>query len=330
MIRKCVGCGAIIQCEDINKNGYVPVEKIDDAKYCLRCFKITNYNEKLIVPLDGINEFILEQVNKSKDYVFFLIDFLNINSETISTFKSIKNNKTLVISKLDIIPKSISKNVIINFLKNQYDIDSDIIFLSSKKDLNLGSIENTILRNNSLRAYILGYTNAGKSTLINKLVLKNGLGNNVITTSLIPNTTLDFINIKFDDYEIIDSPGFTLSNTLYEDDEFDLIKNISPKKFLKPITYQTKDISSILIEDKIRLCPGNKNSLTFYVSNDISIDRIFNDNDTLLNEECKLFDIDDNSDIVIKGLGFINIKKRCKLEVYSKYCDLIEVRKSMF
>ena len=330
MIRKCVGCGAIIQCEDINKNGYVPVEKIDDAKYCLRCFKITNYNEKLIVPLDGINEFILEQVNKSKDYVFFLIDFLNINSETISTFKSIKNNKTLVISKLDIIPKSISKNVIINFLKNEYDIDSDIIFLSSKKDLNLGSIENTILRNKSLRAYILGYTNAGKSTLINKLVLKNGLGNNVITTSLIPNTTLDFINIKFDDYEIIDSPGFTLSNTLYEDDEFDLIKNISPKKFLKPITYQTKDISSILIEDKIRLCPGNKNSLTFYVSNDISIDRIFNDNDTLLNEECKLFDIDDNSDIVIKGLGFINIKKRCKLEVYSKYCDLIEVRKSMF
>ena len=40
--------------------------------------------------------------------------------------------------------------------------------------------------------------------------------------------------------------------------------------------------------------------------------------------------IKDNTDLIIQGLGFINIKKRCKLEVYSKYCDLIEVRKSMF
>ena len=61
-------------------------------------------------------------------YVYFLIDFLNINSETINKFESIKVPKTLIISKLDIIPKSIKDNTIINWLKEEYSITEEIIF----------------------------------------------------------------------------------------------------------------------------------------------------------------------------------------------------------
>lgn len=331
MSRKCIGCGAVLQCEDKTVNGYIIKEKYNEAKYCERCFKITHYNEKLIVPLKGINEHIICEVNKCKDYVFFLIDFLNLNKETLGTFKKIKNNKTLVISKLDIIPKSIKQSLIVNWLREVYNIEDNIIFLSSKKNLNTGSIYNILSRNGLNKAYILGFTNAGKSTLINKLCVENNLLNNVITTSLIPNTTLDFIKIKLnDDLTIIDSPGFTFEGNLYDDNEFELIERMNPKSFLKPVTYQTKDVTSLILEDKMRIVPGNKNSLTFYVSNQINISKVFDDNKKLIDEDVSIYDVENNSDIVIRGVGFINIKNACSLKIYTKYSNLIEIRKSMF
>ena len=65
-----------------------------------------------------------------------MIDLLNINTETINTFKKINCNKTLIISKLDIIPKSIKESLIIEWLKEEYNIENNIIFLSTKKNIN--------------------------------------------------------------------------------------------------------------------------------------------------------------------------------------------------
>ena len=93
MANKCIGCGTVLQSIDKNKIGYIPPQKENEAKYCERCFKITHYNEKLILPLENINNYIIEEVNKNNKYVFFMIDLLNINEETINTFKSIKSNK---------------------------------------------------------------------------------------------------------------------------------------------------------------------------------------------------------------------------------------------
>ena len=331
MSKKCFGCGAILQTNDTKKNGYIPKEKINDANYCERCFKITHYNEKLIVPLKGINDYIITEVNNNKIHSFFLIDFLNINNETINTYKTIKTPKTLVISKLDIIPKSIKKSLITEWIKSEYNIDENIIFISTKKNINTKSIYKILEEQNLKESYILGYTNAGKSTLINKLSIDNNLTNNVITTSLIPNTTLDFIYIKLNDkLTIIDSPGFTLDKNLYNDNEIDLINRLNPKNFLKPRTYQTKENTSLIIENKIKIKPNNINSFTFYVSNNINIEKVFEKNTFLQKKPFNTIEIPENSDLVIKGIGFINIKKACKLEIHTDYIDLIEIRNSMF
>ena len=156
---------------------------------------------------------------------------------------------------------------------------------------------------------LVGYTNAGKSTLINNLT--NATNENKITTSSIPNTTIDFIKTKLDNISIIDSPGFTNTTTIYNPEEFELIKRVMPRTFLKPATYQVKPISSILIEDKIRLQSSINNSLTFYISNAINVERVFDNNTNLLDLEQITLDIPDNSDLIIKSLGFINIKKAC-------------------
>lgn len=327
MSKKCIGCGSNLQTTNKEKQGYIKQEKYETSSYCERCFKIIHYNEKIVTTLENVNEYILETINKKAKYVYFLIDFLNINSETINTFKKINTPKTLIISKLDIIPKSIKDNKIINLLKEEYKITDDIIFQSTKKNINTKKIISTLENLNIKEAYITGYTNAGKSTLINKLIQVNNIEKEILTTSLIPNTTIDFISRKISEkISIIDSPGFTLKETLYKDDEFDLIKRINPKSFLKPTTFQVKTISIINIENKIEITSSVNNSFTFYISNDINIDRLFKKS----KESNYTLTIPANTDLVIKGLGFINIKKACTLNLYIENKNLIEIRKSIF
>lgn len=331
MNKKCNGCGTTLQTNNPKEKGYIREDKYNNSNYCERCYKIIHYNEKIVTELDNINEYIIKEVNKKAQYVYFLIDFLNINKETIESFKRIKTPKTLIISKLDIIPKSIKESKIINFLKETYNIKEEILFQSTKKNINTKRITNYLEQNNINQAYILGYTNAGKSTLINKLSEINEITNNQITTSLIPNTTIDFIKINLNDkISIIDSPGFTLNNTLYKANEFDLIKRINPKTFLKPTTYQLKNIASLIIEDKIKISSSIANNYTFYISNDINIERVFEKNKNLEEYEPITIKIPESSDLIIKSLGFINIKKACTLTIYSENKELFEVRKSIF
>jgi ribosome biogenesis GTPase A len=330
MSKKCIGCGSTIQHEDKNKIGYAPIPKSGEAKYCERCFKITHYNEKLILPLENINEYIIKEVNSKSKYVFFMIDLLNINEETINTFKQINVPKTLIISKLDIIPKSIKESLIEEWIKDTYKLNNDIKFLSTKKNINTRLIVKTLEELNINSAHILGFTNAGKSTLINKICEQNNIEGKTITTSILPNTTVDFINIPIDNLTIIDSPGFTSQYTLYDNTEYDLMKNILPKNIINPITEQTKENTSLIIENKIRINANSKNSFTFYMSNAIKIEKVFEKNTELLDQEELKYNIKDNTDIVIKGLGFINIKKACNLTINTKYKELIEIRESMF
>lgn len=328
MSKKCIGCGTTLQTTNPEEKGYIREDKYNDSKYCERCFKIIHYNEKVITELKNINDYILKEINQKAKYVYFLVDLLNINEETMSTFKMINSPKTLIISKLDIIPKSIKNNLITTWLKEEYGIQEEVLFQSSKKNLNTKSILNRLSNHGIKEVYIVGYTNAGKSTLINKLT--NANDSNKITTSSIPNTTIDFITIKSDEISIIDSPGFTNNITLYDQNEFDLIKRIMPRTLLNPRTYQVKPISSILIEDKIRLSSSTNNSFTFYISNDINIERVFDNNTKLTEKEYITLEIPDNSDLVIKSLGFINIKKSCTLKIYTDKKELFEIRKSMF
>ena len=328
MSKKCIGCGTTLQSSNKEEKAYIREAKIKDSSYCERCFKIIHYNERIVTNLDNINDYILEEVNKKAKYVYFLVDLLNINKDTMNTFKNIKSPKTLIISKLDIIPKSIKNNLITSWLKEEYGIKEPVEFQSSKKNLNTKALLNKLINQGIKEVYVLGYTNAGKSTLIN--LLTEATNQNKITTSSIPNTTIDFIKIKTDDITIIDSPGFTNTNTIYNPEEFDLIKRVMPRNTLKPVTYQVKPISSILIEDKIRITSSINNSLTFYISNDINIERVFDNNTNLINKKEITIKVPANSDLVIKSLGFINIKKECTIKIHSDNKELFEVRKSMF
>lgn len=325
---KCRGCGALLQSDDNKELGYISKEKMDKAKYCERCFKVIHYNEKVVTHIDNINDNLLESLNKFDGVILFFLDFLNVNEETIRTFLKIRTKKSLIISKYDILPKSFNDNKIIDYLRSNYHIKDDIYFLSTKKNINTKSILIRLEEKNMSRVCITGYTNAGKSTFLNK-ILENNQMESGITTSLNPNTTVDFMEFKIGNLTIFDSPGFIYQENIYSIDDFKFISKIHSKNMIKPITYQVKKISSVIVEDVLRISSNLDNSFTFYMSNDLDIKRVFEDN-KLCNLSCYEFDIKDNQDVVIKGLGFINIKKACRIKIYIMSDYLFEIRDSMF
>lgn len=325
MIKKCIGCGITLQWEDENKIGYIRKDKINEAKYCQRCFRLMHYNEMKYVNLPINQENILKEVNDKKYLVFFLVDLFNINKEVLKTFNKIKNNKCLVISKSDLIPRSFNLDKIKNWLCKEYKIKDKIIFLTSLKNKNINKIFQIMEDNSTKKCIFMGYTNSGKSTLLNTITDSA----NKITTSMLPNTTLNFINIYYNDYVFIDTPGFTLNDKIYEDDDLDFIKKINNSKFIKPSVYQMQPKTSVLIENKLRIENlDNNNDFIFYMSNDINLNKVFENNDRLKEYALKTYHVSDNSDIVIKGLGFINVKKSSDINIYTINHSIIEIRDS--
>lgn len=319
MNKKCVGCGSLLQNTEEKEAGFV---KDINHDYCLRCFKNIHYSEIKNQELNYSNEDILHYINKSSSLTLFLVDFLSINTEIINTFKKIKTQKILVINKCDIIPKSIKVEKIVDFISDEYAVADRILVISSLKNKNLSQIKNIVETNENV--YITGYTNAGKSSLIKALINKYTKSKAKITTSIMPNTTLDFIKINFNDSYFYDTPGFVYENSLTNND-IKIVKKVNGKKEIKPVVLQIKPNDTISIDNNWFINIDKKNSMIFYMNNAFTIDKVYNKEF----DKKEIMNIKRDTDLIIKGIGFINFKNDSTIElnIPKKY---LEKRNSIF
>lgn len=327
-MNKCLGCGSVLQTEDINSIGYT---KDINNDLCERCFRIKHYNDyKLISKSNDDYIDILKSINRNS-LVVLVVDLFSIPKQLNEISKYIDNDILLVLTKRDILPLSVYDENLINYFK-QYSLNIiDTLIISSIKNYNFDLLLEKI--NNYKKdknVYIVGYTNAGKSTMINKLLYNYTDIKPVITTSILPSTTIDSIEIKIsDDLVLIDTPGLLDDNNIINSINTNLIKKIVPNKEIKPITYQIKAKQSIFIEDIVRIDINETNSLTIYISNKLNIDRTFKDSDKLTNLVKHELQVEDDNDIVINGLGFIKVVKKSNVVIYT--LDNVDVfaRKSL-
>lgn len=321
-MNKCIGCGSILQDTDENKDGYVL--DIND-KLCQRCFRIRYYNEYKNTIRDN-NDYlkILDSINND-DLVVYVTSLLDIRLDYIDSFK----NVIVVLTKRDILPKSVKDDKLIKYIKSRYN-PLEVIVVSSVKNYNIDYLFDTLRQYKMNNIYVVGTTNGGKSTLINKLI-KNYSDNDVfITSSMYPSTTLDKIEINILGLNIIDTPGLINKGSIVNYIDNDLLKKITIKKEIKPKTYQLNGKGSVLIEDLIRLDYDTKGtSMTIYVNNLVNIRFLGKDNNKLLEGKCNKFSLDDNKDIVISDLCFIKFTKKVNLNIYSNYDVLIYERDNL-
>ena len=335
MTKRCLGCGALLQSNDPNLKGYVKEESLDKSSICQRCFRIKNYGDYKKVANENENyKMIFHKFKKEATLVLYLCDILNLD-ESLENLKDFNGKVILVITKKDLLPKSVKEQKLLDYIKRNYKLNNtDIIFVSSNKNYHLDELLNMIYKNKKdNNVYLVGNTNAGKSTLVNALIKSYSNNDSYITTSILPSTTLDVIKIKLNnDITLIDTPGLVNDGNFLTNETADNIKKISCKTEIKPKTYQIKSNQSLLIGDFARIdyLSVEKNSFTLYLSNDIKVTRINLDtNNKLKNLKEHKFNLTENKDIDISGLCFCKIVKKASVNVYVKENIKVLIRNNL-
>lgn len=326
---RCIGCGVKLQNEDINILGYT---KNIENNLCERCFRIRNYNEYKTVIKDN-NDFIkiLKQIDKTNDLVVLVVDLFNINKNLEQIKEYINNDILLVLTKRDILPKSCYDKKLMEYF-DIYKLNIiDKVIVSSFKNYNFDILYNKINQyKKSKNVYVVGFTNSGKSTLINKILYNYSKNETVITTSNLPSTTIDSIIVDVNDnLTLIDTPGLLDNSDIINYVDNKTLKKIIPLKEIKPKIYQIKSKQTLLIEDLLRIDLNEKNNLTLYMSNSLNIRRVYKENNELKDLKKHTVCAKKDDDIVIQGLGFIKISNDSNIVLYTKEGVSVFVRKKL-
>ena len=261
-IKHCEGCGVKLQDENILNLGYTTNLNND---LCMRCFRLKNYGEYESISSNLVNyEKILSMVNRSRELVLYVVDIINIPNDLGIIKKYLKNDIILVLNKRDLLPISVKDDKIIDYIK-KLEIDfKDIVIISSEKNFNMDILYKKILKyQKSNEIYVVGYTNAGKSSLISRFISDYGDGDTNLTVSPLPSTTLNRVEIPINDkITLIDTPGIIDNSNIINFVEKKLFKKLNSKKEIKPRTYQLNKGQSLLLGDLVRLdyIEGDRNS----------------------------------------------------------------------
>lgn len=318
--KRCEGCGVVLQDQNVLQDGYTTSL---DNNICQRCFRMKNYGEYQIVTKSN-DEYLetLREVGKTKDLVLYITDLLNLEKNIGEIRNIISNKMILVLNKMDVLPKSVKEEKLKKYLANNDVNFEEIIVVSTAKNYNIDYLLKRIKYfQTSRNVYVVGHTNAGKSSLINKLIKNYSDSTQELTMSPLPSTTLNTVTIKINDYlTLIDTPGLVDTGSILNHVSPEMVKKISAKKEIKPKTYQLRKNQSIIIEDLVRIdyVEGEKNSFTLFISNDLKVRRLLNlfNNSELKDKNKITYDVKYDEDLVISGLGFVKIVDKGVVDIY--------------
>ncbi len=281
----CIGCGAVIQTEDKSELGYAPPSSLEkETIICQRCFRLKNYNEIQPVSLTD-DDFlrILNGLGEQQGLIVKIVDIFDFNGSWLPGLHRFvgKNPVLLVANKADLLPKSVKANKVINWLKREAKAlglnPVDVMLVSAHKGKGMTEVTEAIDHyRNGQDVFVVGCTNVGKSTFINRIIKQATGEGEVITTSHFPGTTLDMIEIPLDDGSALyDTPGIINHHQMAHYLDATELKYIMPKKEIKPKVYQQNEGQTLFIGALARFdfIKGERSAFTVHVANDLPIHR---------------------------------------------------------
>ena len=315
----CLGCGVLLQNDNIANLGYT--SNLDND-ICQRCFRMKNYGEYIEVTKSN-EEFIeiLKNVDKTDDLVLHIVDLANLDKDLNEIRKVISNKMLLVLNKKDALPKSVKDEKILNYIDSLGLDYIDRVIISANKNYNIDILMTKIKKyKTSNKVYVVGKTNTGKSSLINKLIHDYSELDQTLTISPLPSTTLNMVSIDIDkNLTLIDTPGLIDRGNISNYLENNGFKKLVNKKEMKPKTYQIKPGQCLIIDNLVRIdyVEGERNSFTVYIPNGLKVKRMNGLKQSRLKDLYKsTYELKYREDIVVNGLGWIKAVDKGKVDVY--------------
>jgi len=282
---QCAGCGVRLQTEAKDQPGYVPAAALEkEVIICQRCFRIKNYNEAASVAIDQ-DDFLrlLGGIAATNSLVVHIVDLFDFEGSVISGLQRFvgKNPVLLVVNKIDLLPKGVNLNRLRNWIQKQAKVEGlrtlDIVLCSAKRNIGFDRVIEAMGSYRGDRdVYVVGATNVGKSTLINRLIRDYSDMDRELTTSRYPGTTLDAVHIPLDDgHAIIDTPGIVYTHRMTEVVPRGVLQALLPEKEIKPLVYQLNSKQTLFIGSLARFdfVEGERQSFTLYISPGMPIHR---------------------------------------------------------
>jgi len=316
--RKCPGCGAFLQCTHENRIGYVVPKKFEEiipevlqldsdfrsllsysptSEYqkpapviCQRCWHMKHYNR--VTPIEISVEDFLREISpiKSKEALIVkVVDIFDFDGSILPNFQSYigRNPVILAVNKSDLLPIGASTERVLKWihrslkLKNIRNVVS-VHLISSYSGSGIKDLANEIeFHRNGLDAYVMGQSNVGKSSFINKLLDIFG-GKSVLqslTISNIPGTTLSTVGFPIGKTGFMyDTPGIMRANEgihWYLSQEE--LKMTIPKVQIKPSVLRLEPGNSFFIGGLARIDYISGPPLIYFtinVANNLHIHRV--------------------------------------------------------
>lgn len=362
----CIGCGAPIQTKYKDKLGYTPQSALEKGMeigelYCQRCFRLRHYNEITDVQLTD-DDFLrlLHEVGDSNALVVNVVDIFDFNGSIIPGLpRFVAGNDVLLVgNKKDILPKSVKTSKVTQWLTERAHEEGlrpvDVVLTSAQNKQAIKELIEKIEQYRKGRdVYVVGVTNVGKSTLINAIIQEITGDKEVITTSRFPGTTLDKIEIPLaDGSHIYDTPGIIHRHQMAHYLSAKNLKYISPKKEIKPKTYQLNPEQTLFLGGlgRFDFVSGDKQGFTAYFDNELKLHRTklagagefyekhvgslltppskkeVSDFPQLVKHELK---IEAKTDVVFSGLGWIRVTGPAKIAAWAPDGVAVVIRKAI-
>lgn len=274
-MKKCKGCGAILQTSDPKGPGYTPKETAD---YCQRCFRLIHYDDLMFSMRTGIDQdMVLSEINRLDTLVLWVVDLFDFEAGMIPGLsrKLFGKDLILVCTKRDLLPKGINDGKLIRFIDErlkEMGIDVIEIVIPDRDDpQSTEEIRRAVEQyRNGRSVAVMGRANAGKSTLLNRLMQET-----VLTSSRYPGTTLELNELEIDGVPYIDTPGIEIGSSMLMSVAEKDLKYLLPTTAVKPEIYQIHGDQSFTIGGlaRIDLLKCEKASCVFYCAPSLSIHR---------------------------------------------------------
>ena len=345
----CKGCGIQLQYNHPKLPGYTPKKGSD---YCQRCFRLMHYDDLTISMKTGIDpDSVLQRIDAMDCLVLWVVDLFDFEASMIPGLSRKLSGKDIIMvaTKRDILPETLSPEKIARFvfgrLKELGISIRNLIITSSYETMGMEEVKEAVdMYGHNRPVVVMGRANAGKSTLLNKLMQKSEL-----TSSRYPGTTLDFNPLDIDGIQYIDTPGIEISGSMLMDIREEDLKTIVPYKTIKPLVYQVRGDQSFTIGGlaRVDVIGCDHASAVFYVCDRLSIHRGKVENadefwkkhygkllvPTPLHDDFVTSSIrktEDKMDVVIEGLGWVCVSgKMSSVRVYAPKAVNVTFRKAM-